>query len=120
MIGRWWYAGFGGGGVPRRFGVWKWAQRRLAFQVLMLPGHAGEVNSLAFSPDGKRIVTADKIVKIWDAAILDQVISFVGVRFSAVTCRGCLAGISCMCFVATVLKRGWGCRSSRRRGTRLR
>ena len=64
---------------------------------MMLPGHAGEVSSLAFSPDGKRIVTAGQIVKIWDAATLLQVIIFVGAPFSAVRCRGCLAGISRMC-----------------------
>ena len=41
VIGGWWCAGLGVGGGSRRFGVWKWAQRRLAFQVFMLPGHAG-------------------------------------------------------------------------------
>jgi WD40 repeat protein len=32
-------------------------------------GHSGEVNSIAFSSDGKRIVSGshDMLVKIWDA-----------------------------------------------------
>ena len=37
-------------------------------QTLTLRGHSGWVTSLAFSPDGKRIVSGsrDKVIKIWD------------------------------------------------------
>src|SRR5207244_1109326 len=33
-----------------------------------LPAHSGWVFALAFSPDGKRLVTGDRKLKIWDAA----------------------------------------------------
>jgi len=50
-------------------------------QVCSLKDHSDSVFSVAFSPDGKRIVSGskDKLVKIWDADTL-EVSSFVGVR----------------------------------------
>ena len=47
-----------------------------------LTGHSGVVLSVAFSPDGKRIVSAssDRLVKIWDTATGAEVRSVVGVR----------------------------------------
>ena len=34
--------------------------------------HSGDVNSVAFSPDGKTIVSGsdDKTIKVWDAGVL--------------------------------------------------
>lgn len=43
-------------------------------QVRLLRGHTGSVNSVAFSPDGKRIVSTsdDHTVRIWTASIQDM------------------------------------------------
>ena len=45
-------------------------------------GHAGVVRSVAFSPDGNRVVSAseDNMVKIWDTETGAEVISLVGVH----------------------------------------
>jgi WD40 repeat protein len=47
-----------------------------------LTGHSGEVNSVAISPDGKRIVSGadDDLVKIWDTDTGAEVSSFVRLR----------------------------------------
>ena len=42
-------------------------------ETLTLKGHSAEVNSVSFSPDGKRIVSGsqDNTLKIWDISSLD-------------------------------------------------
>ena len=47
-----------------------------------LRGHSGGVRSVAFSPNGTRVVSGsdDNLVKIWNAETGAQVSSFVGVR----------------------------------------
>ena len=39
------------------------------FDMYLLSGHAGEVSSVAFSPDGSKVVSGsyDNTVKIWSA-----------------------------------------------------
>ena len=46
-------------------------------------GHSETVNSIAISPDGKRVVSGsdDELVKMWNAETGAEVSSFVGVRW---------------------------------------
>jgi len=52
------------------------------WQVHSLAGHGDGVTSVAFSADGKRVVSgsSDKLVKIWDAEPGAEVISGVRLR----------------------------------------
>jgi hypothetical protein len=58
--------------APRKFRGWEWGWlcNRYHEELLTLKGHADDVFSVAFSPDGKRVVTGsnDNTAKIWDAA----------------------------------------------------
>jgi eukaryotic-like serine/threonine-protein kinase len=49
-------------------------------QLLALPGHASDVNALAYSPDGLRLVTGsyDQTVKLWDLATGQETLTLKG------------------------------------------
>jgi eukaryotic-like serine/threonine-protein kinase len=49
-------------------------------EVLFLEGHTQRVNSVAFSPDGERILTGsmDRTAKLWDAKTGKEILSLVG------------------------------------------
>ena len=65
-----------------RVKCWRWSEMRILWQVYTLTGHQESVSAVAFSPDGKRILTGsrDKLVKIWNAETGAEVSSFVRVR----------------------------------------
>ena len=50
------------------------------YQARVIRGHAGWVNCLAFSPDGRRLATggADKAVIIWDLMSRREALAFRG------------------------------------------
>jgi len=54
--------------------------------VHILTGHSRPVLSVAFSPNGKRVVSGsdDNLVKIWDTDTGAQVSSFCGIALSVV------------------------------------
>ena len=49
-------------------------------ELLTLKGHSGAIDSVAFSPDGQRIVTgsADHTAKVWDAASGRELLTLKG------------------------------------------
>jgi WD40 repeat protein len=49
-------------------------------QTLTLTGHAGRVESVAFSADGRRLVSAaaDRTVKVWEAQTAQELLTFKG------------------------------------------
>jgi len=62
-----------------------WSEERVHWQVRTLRGHSHGVMSVAFSPDGTRVVSgsADKLLKIWDVETGAEVRSFVGGRWGS-------------------------------------
>ncbi len=55
---------------PNRGFEWYYWQRQTHLPLKTLRGHLGDVTSVAFSPDGQRIVTGswDQTAKVWEAA----------------------------------------------------
>jgi len=66
-----------------RIGSGKGCEERVFWQVCTLTGHEDGVTSVAFAPDGKRVVSAsdDGLVKIWDSATGAEVSSVGEVRY---------------------------------------
>ncbi len=67
---------------PARGFEWYYWQRQMHLDLRTLHGHSGAVRSVAFSPDGQRIVTGslDGTAKAWDAASGKELVTFKGHR----------------------------------------
>jgi WD40 repeat protein/serine/threonine protein kinase len=65
---------------PNRGFEWFYWQRQSHLPVKTLRGHLEEVTSVAFSPDGQRIVTGswDQTAKVWEAASGRELLSLKG------------------------------------------
>ena len=61
--------------APERGFEWYYWQRRMHLELKAPRGHIGPILAVAYSPDGKRIVTGsgDRTIKVWEAATADQV-----------------------------------------------
>ena len=61
----------------------KWRQYKLEHYKFPLEGHTRNINSAAFSPDGKFIVSAanDGTIRIWDFPPLQELIDQTRKRF---------------------------------------
>jgi eukaryotic-like serine/threonine-protein kinase len=68
------------GGIDLRGFEWHYWWRLCHSELLTLKGHTGEVRSVAFSPDGKRIASGseDGTLKIWDAATGQETLTLKG------------------------------------------
>ena len=62
---------------PAKARVWEAANGR---ELLMLKGHSAMVGSVAFSPDGQRIVTGsdDQTAKVWEAVSGRELVTLKG------------------------------------------
>jgi WD40 repeat protein len=60
---------------------WRYLKQQTRGGLFNLYGHAGEVTSAAFSPDGTRIVSGgsqDRMAKVWDARTGRLLLEFKG------------------------------------------
>jgi WD40 repeat protein len=87
---------------PHRGFEWYYWQPKTHVRALVLRGHSNIIRSVAFSPDGQRIVSGsdDQTAKVWDAATGRELLTLTGhsdiIRFVAfspdgqriVTCSG--------------------------------
>jgi WD40 repeat protein/tRNA A-37 threonylcarbamoyl transferase component Bud32 len=68
------------GGIDLRGFEWHYWWTRSHSELLTLEGHAGRIRSIAFSPDGKRIVSGsdDSTLKVWDTATGQETMTLKG------------------------------------------
>ncbi len=73
-------------GYPGRGFEWYYWQRQTHLELRTLRGHSSRIESVAFSPDGQRIVTGsgDMTAKVWEAATPEQVAAWENEERSAV------------------------------------
>ncbi len=68
--------------TPEELRNWEWGRlmHLCRSELLTLKGHVGFVSSVAFSPDGKRVLTGsyDKTAKIWDAETGQELLTLKG------------------------------------------
>ena len=85
----------------------------------VLRGHSDDVRSVAFSRDGKWVVSGsdDHLVKIWDVATGAEVRSFEGVRFDSLKPQN--LGWRCTVFLRAFCSSVLPGRSRRARQARL-
>jgi len=65
---------------PDRGFEWYYWQRQTHMELITLCGHTEPIESVAFSPDGQRIVTGseDQTAKVWDAATGKELLTLEG------------------------------------------